>query len=81
MRIGDKIVCVNNSSIANRKIAKGLTIGKTYTVKNVEDLSPEVKNPEIINDFGEDVYYYYKRFVTLEEYRNININKILNHED
>ena len=81
MRIGDKIVCVNNSSIGHRKIAKGLTIGKTYTVKNVEDLSPEVKNPEIINDFGEDVYYYYKRFVTLEEYRNININKILNHED
>lgn len=81
MRVGDKIVCVNNSSIGNRKTAKGLTIGKTYTVKNVEDLSPEVKNPEIINDFGEDVYYYYKRFITLEDYRNLNINKILNHED
>lgn len=81
MRIGDKIVCVNNSSIEHRKTPKGLTIGKTYTVKNVEDLSPEIKNPEIINDFGEDVYYYYKRFVTLEDYRNLNINKILNHED
>lgn len=81
MRIGDKIVCVNNSSIGHRKTPKGLTIGKTYTVKNVADLSPEIKNPEIINDFGEDVYYYYKRFLTLEEYRNININKILNHED
>lgn len=81
MRIGDKIVCVNNSSIGHRKAPKGLTIGKTYTVKNVEDLSPEIKNPEIINDFGEDVYYYYKRFITLEDYRNLNINKILNHED
>ena len=70
---GDKIVCVNTDSIGGHKTkVERLTIGKIYTVQEFE-----IENPSVINDIGFTIYYDRIRFITLEEWREKQINKII----
>lgn len=69
-----KIVCINNKPIkrVNEKI-QNLTIGKIYETYDRPDYSSIV----VINDIGNEVLYSSSRFITLEEWRERKLNKIL----
>jgi len=70
---GDKIVCVNTDSIGGHKPkVNNLTIGKIYTI-----LDFETESPQILNDTNFIIYYDRIRFITLEEWREKQINKII----
>jgi hypothetical protein len=68
-----KVVCVDNgpSLISNR--IQNLTIGKVY--ETTDNLIYDI---EVVNDLGNYVNYSSKRFVDLEIWREMRINKILN---
>lgn len=70
---GDKIVCVNTDGIGGYKPkVERLTIGKIYTIQEFE-----IENPSVINDIGFTIYYDRIRFITLDEFREKQINKII----
>ena len=69
---GDKIVCVNIDSIVHKPSVKNLTIGKIYTI-----IDFETESPQILNDNNFPTYYDRIRFITLEEFREKQIDKII----
>lgn len=71
-----KIVCINNKPIkrVNGK-AQNLTIGKVYETYDQLDLN--LIGVCVINDIGNEVNYTSSRFITLEEWRECKLNKIL----
>ena len=69
---GDKIVCVNIDSIGHKPSVKNLTIGKIYTI-----IDFETESPQILNDNNFPTYYDRIRFITLEEFREKQIDKII----
>lgn len=70
---GDKIVCVNTGCIGSHKSSvERLTIGKIYTIQGFEDQSPSV-----INDIDFTIFYDRTRFISIREWREQQINKII----
>ena len=88
MKIGDRVVFVNNKDVNNSK----LTIGKVYRVVNLESNYSElnlesnefgyIKSPLldplicVINDNGEEEEYYIWRFKLLKEIREKKLLKL-----
>lgn len=77
MKIGDKIVCVNDlwsDKWINDKITKVIFKNKIYTIKEIEDIGTQ--------HFLLDEIEYYRwakdRFITLKEYRLKKIIEIQN---
>ena len=69
-----KVICVNNRDMVGAmETSVNLTIDKVYEV--IGDSSSAFN---IINDIGNRGIYYIGRFISLEEYRDIKLNKILN---
>jgi hypothetical protein len=69
-----KLVCVNNKPIDGKSNkTQSLTIGKVYeTYDDIVD-----GNVCVINDLGNEVNYHCGRFITLEEWRESRLNKVL----
>jgi hypothetical protein len=75
-----KLVCVDDETDI-LKIGDGvkeLTWGKQYNIENVyEDINIEGGvYVSIINDKGVSNDYFIKRFITLEEFRDLKLNKL-----
>ena len=69
-----KVICVNNRDMVGAmETSVNLTIDKVYEV-----LGDSSSAFNIINDIGNRGSYYIGRFISLEEYRDIKLNKILN---
>ena len=80
---GDKLVCINNDLPANRlaicSTSPALTIGKIYEVhKTLNTGYTEGGMVRVLDDNGKYTGFLLKRFITLAEYRNEQINSILN---
>jgi hypothetical protein len=87
MKGGDFIICSNFNTVKFKTVTPtndasyeeykldGLTIGKKYELLAYIDFSDTVI---IVNDYGTRYYYSSKNFVLLGEYREEQINKILN---
>lgn len=70
-----KIVCVNNKPIPGSGSGKlqSLTEGKVYQTYD----RPDYNDVCVINDNGVEVNYSSSRFITIEEFRENKLNKIL----
>lgn len=87
MKDGDFVICNNfdafkfksvtltNNTFYEEYKLDGLTIGKKYELLAYIDFSDTVV---IVNDYGSRYYYSSKNFVLLDDYREEQINKILN---
>jgi hypothetical protein len=63
-KVGDKVICVNNSMIPS---GEKLTIGKEYTVLNVDitgDTSIQIRE-------GDNVFYYFMFRFKLANYKEL----------
>jgi len=81
---GDKIVCVNN---LNTFGGVKLTFNKIYDVVDISYSAVSVKDDnnlikqlftqyKIMDDNGEKYWYNVTRFISLQEYRKLKLNKI-----
>ena len=76
-----KVVCINNGLPISKTIVdrKALTIGKIYEVLDSDILVEfDTGHYEIKNDFNDNKNYNKHLFVTLEQWRNQQLNKLLN---
>lgn len=69
-------VCINRGKI------KSLTIGKTYQITKTNNGTHQgsdktYSNVWVINDKGDERHYSAKRFVSLDEYRERQLSKVL----
>lgn len=73
------VICISNTltgySVYNKKDT--LTQGKKYLVQNSKDPLSNFSVYLITNDFGEDIYYDVRRFITIEEHRETILNNLL----
>lgn len=74
MKVGDKIICINNDGCLKKSLSplRNLTMNKVYTVVDME-----LHNPGVINDNGEKTYYHKTRFISVQERRDLIIDKLL----
>jgi hypothetical protein len=70
MEEGDVVVCVS----IDEEVCGWLTIGKQYTVIYEELYSSTVK---IVDDEGDKTLFYKHMFLTLPEYREQKLNKLV----
>ena len=71
-----KLVCIDNipyNNYINKRNQLALTLNKVY-----DCYYEEVDNVGILDDNGKKGMFYKKRFITLAEWRNRQIDKILN---
>jgi hypothetical protein len=74
MRKFYKIVCINNKPIpGSSERTQSLTEGKVYQTYD----NPDYRDVCVVNDKGIEVNYSSSRFITLEEFRENKLNKIL----
>jgi hypothetical protein len=82
MNIGDRIVCIDNSSYAYYEGANNvnLTIGKVYIVNNISvvgrGFDDKVDLIFVIDDFGKKDFFTEKRFVSLCKIRKDKLRKL-----
>jgi hypothetical protein len=91
MKKDDIIICINNSNIEEfPQYINGvkpfepspilrLTIGKEYKVHWTNDISSP-NAVHVVDDYGAERNFYRNRFTTKKEWREQQLNKILNHE-
>lgn len=72
MKEGDIIIC-DNKSVNDNYTTDGLTIGKKYKIYAIITFSDSLF---IFNDFGNRYHYSKNNFITFDEYREEQINKI-----
>jgi hypothetical protein len=72
MKEGDIIIC-DNKSVNDNYTTDGLTIGKKYKIYAIITFSDSLL---IFNDFGNRYHYSKNNFITFDEYREEQINKI-----
>jgi hypothetical protein len=71
----EKIVCINNT-YDDGDIIEGLTINKVYNVENWDKTLTDAVY--IINDLGNhEGYYMSDFFITIDKWREQQLNKIL----
>lgn len=77
MSENDKVVCVCNTNPYSDSLP--LTIGKIYTTISIEysDSTPSIIYCKLRSDNGVDGYYNGNLFISLSEYRNRIIGKVL----
>jgi hypothetical protein len=69
------IVCINNT-YEDGDIIEGLTINKVYNIERCDSFIIDVVF--IINDFGNlEGYYMLDFFITIDKWREQQLNKIL----
>ena len=77
---GDKIVCINDSSIKKKDEhwKTHLTNGKTYKIQYISHIDSKINKSFITinNDRGIDMIYSNKRFISLIEWRKLKLKKI-----
>jgi hypothetical protein len=66
-----KLVCIDNRN-SSTVVDNDITIGKIYKIEMLMD-----RGYRIINDKGYHKSYLKQRFITVEEYRNKQLDKIL----
>lgn len=71
---GDIVICVSNSG--DWMTDAHLKIGGRYTIKNVYDTNRDINI--YLEETKFDYPYNKNRFITIEEYRALKINKIKN---
>ena len=74
-----KLMCVNNISMEQDYVPP-ITIGKIYEtaiLSNTHDTWVEDMNYKIINDNGFSSWELIENFITLEEWREQQLNKII----
>lgn len=74
MKPGDKIVCIDIKSAIKTKTPISLTLNKVYTV--VESKDPIHNAISLINDDNEKGEYWKERFITLQQWREQQLNEI-----
>ena len=74
MKPGDKIVCIDIKGVGKSKPI-ALTLHNIYTI--VEHGDPIHNSFNILNDDNEIGQYWSKRFITLDKWREQQLNKIL----
>lgn len=74
MRVGDKIICINNDGCLKKGLSplRYLTLNKVYTIVDME-----LDNPGVLNDNGEKTYYHKTRFISVQERRDLVILSLL----
>jgi hypothetical protein len=72
---GDKVVCINNEYINGDGLVAELEINKSYTVKNFHN-SPVFDT--ILLEELDHFRYNINKFISLEEFRILKIQKIRN---
>lgn len=72
-KIGDKVVCIDDE---NFKVNLKLIKYKVYIVTDINNISNNINIVVNNENFGYDP----KRFVTLKEFRNMKMNKIMEDE-
>jgi hypothetical protein len=78
-KVGDKIVCVDDSIILRMDGSfrhSYLTKGKVYVLRSVLTENEKIANLYVDSDIELRVGYSPKRFVTFVEYRKLKLNKI-----
>ena len=72
------VVCINNGKCRGATSKSvSLTIGKKYLVSYVTNGSQ--RQFKLKNDIGDEIYYSPNRFVSLLEYREEKIKKLIKH--
>lgn len=69
-----RIICINDKnslSVTMKIIDQNLTLNKWYNSQGMG------KYYKVINDLGTLQYYEKSRFITLDEYRSIQIDKLI----
>jgi hypothetical protein len=74
MKPGDKIVCIDIKGIGKSKPI-ALTLYNTYTV--VEDNNSIGNSISVLNDDNEVGQYWKERFITLDKWREQQLNKLI----
>lgn len=77
MKPGDKIVCIDIKGIGKSKPI-ALTLYNTYTV--VEDnnsIGNSISVLSVLNDDNEVGQYWKERFITLDKWREQQLNKLI----
>lgn len=74
MKPGDKIVCIDVKGIGKSKPIS-LTLYNTYTV--VEDNNSIGNSISVLNDDNEVGQYWKERFITLDKWREQQLNKLI----
>jgi hypothetical protein len=67
---GEIVVCILNNRAS-------LTVGKEYTILDVEDYQDEDFWITVRNDYDSIVSYHYTRFIAKSDFRKYKINDIL----
>ena len=65
MKVGNKIVCIDNSRL---DLTINLTKGKIYIIDDINNNFVKVQNNR--------VFYIISRFIVLKEYRKMKLEKI-----
>lgn len=72
-----KLMCINNESLEQGEIAP-LTIGKIYESEVFSPSAfPATRDYLITNDSGYKSWEYRQNFITLQEWREQQINKLI----
>jgi hypothetical protein len=72
-KVGDKVVCVENTFATESDLSNSLTLGKTYTVTIIYGDKDFIN---VISDKKVEQRYWAKRFVSLTRIRKYKIDKI-----
>lgn len=71
-----KLVCINNGPMDGATDSfVNLTIGKVYKTLG-DDVGSNDSGFKIVNDIGDEVFYYFARFETLELNRDKKLEKL-----
>lgn len=89
MKVGETVICINNENKyqkPGRLIIENLTLNKKYVILNTlssgktgSDYDYDIIS--VHNDNDEVMYYDSGKFITIEEHRNIQLEKLLKKEN
>ncbi len=76
-KVGDKVVCIDDSVVKGTLIPIHLTLYKTYTVLKYNDFYLHRDDCiHIIDDNHQNKIYFSNKFISLTEYRRLKLEKI-----
>ena len=79
MEVGDKIICINNSTDIESIKIRSLTLNKVYII--IDILTDKLDGYDrfmILDDEGIDSLRYVHRFVSIKKYRKLKLEKKIN---
>ena len=83
MKIGETVICINNE---NKYMTENLTLNKKYIILNILSSGTTGRKYDydvisVHDDIGQVIYFESIKFLTLNEYRDRQLGKLLTKEN